>query len=375
MADIETILIVGGGIAGLTLGRALRRQGFTVELVERSAAWRAEGGGIAIQPNGMRMLRTLGLSEAVEQAGAQLDHLYYCDEAGEVLSENDLGALWGDVGRFIGIERTRLQQILVAGIEGIPHRLGTSIRSLTQDGDRVSVTFSDASAGTYDLVVGADGILSNVRALMLGTIVPDYTGAMAWRSIAPIRPHSLAALQFLLGDGCFFGLCPVGDGRTYGFGNMTQQRIHEPMAGRLDRLRRRFAGFGEVVQEYLSALERDEEIHCGPVDWVAVNTWHCGPVVLIGDAAHASSPMMGQGGCMAIEDACILAECLRRSVTLPEALEAYDLRRRPRVEWVHQQSQAVAQSFQLPSAARNDALRQYGEQMFQRRFAPLLVAP
>jgi 2-polyprenyl-6-methoxyphenol hydroxylase-like FAD-dependent oxidoreductase len=375
MQKIETILIVGGGIGGLTVGRALLRQGFTVELVERSSAWRTEGGGIAIQPNGMRMLRTLGLSKAVEQAGAQLDHWYFCDEVGEVLSENDLEAVWGDVGPFIGIERTRLQQILVAGIEGIPHRLSTSIRSLTQDGDRVSVTFSDTSAGTYDLVVGADGILSNVRTLMLGIIVPNYTGAMAWRSIAPIRPRGLTALQFLLGDDCFFGLCPVGDGHTYGFGNVTQQRIHEPVAGRLDRLRRRFAGFGEAVQEYLSALERDEQIHCAPVDWVAVDTWHCGSVVLIGDAAHASSPMMGQGGCMAIEDACVLAECLRRGVTLPEALEAYDLRRRSRVEWVHQQSQAVAQSFRVPSAARNDALRQYGKQMFRRRFTPLLVAP
>ena len=85
--------------------------------------------------------------------------------------------------------------------------------------------------------------------------------------------------------------------------------------------------------------------------------------------------MMGQGGCMAIEDACVLPECLRRSVTLPEALKTYDLRRRPRVEWVHQQSQAVAQSFLLPSVARNAALRQYGEQMLQRRFTPLLAAP
>jgi len=113
-------LLSGGGIAGLTLARALRGHGFTVELVERSTAWRAEGGGIAVQPNGMRMLRALGLDAAVERAAARIRRWHFCDQAGEILSESDLEVLWGDVGPFIGIERTRLQQALVAGIEACP---------------------------------------------------------------------------------------------------------------------------------------------------------------------------------------------------------------------------------------------------------------
>ena len=211
--------------------------------------------------------------------------------------------------------------------------------------------------------------------MAFGSGTPSYTGAMSWRSLAPIRPRGLADLQFLLGDGCFFGLCPVGEGRTYGFGNVTGPRAHEPITGRLDRLRRHFAGFGGIVQEYLQALTCDEQIHCGPVDWVALDKWHSGRVVLIGDAAHASSPMMGQGGCMAMEDACVLAETLRRCTTLAAALTEYELRREPRVRWVHQESQAVADSFRLPPAVRNNALRQFGEHMFRRRFAPLLAPP
>ena len=375
MAEVETILIVGGGIAGLTLGRALRGQGFTVELVERSTVWRAEGGGIAVQANGMRVLRALGLDTAVERAGAPVRRWDFCDQSGEILSEGDLEALWGDVGPCIGIERTRLQQALVAGIEGVPCRLGTWVRSLTQHDDCVSVAFSDGSSGTYDLVVGADGISSAVRALTMGTTPPTYTGAMAWRSVAPIRPRGLTSLQFLLGENCFFGLCPVGDGRTYGFGNITGPRAHQRVAGRLDRLRRRFAGFGGIVQDYLDALNCDEEIHCGPVDWVALERWHRGRVVLIGDAAHASSPMMGQGGCMAMEDAIVLAEILREVATVAQALETYLARRRPRVSWVHQQSDAVARSFRLPAATRNAALRQHGDQMLRHRFTPLAAAP
>ena len=375
MSEIETVLIVGGGIAGLTLGRALHREGLTVELIERSTEWRAEGGGIAVQPNGMRVLRTLGLDGAVERSGQRSRRWSFCDEAGDLLSENDLEALWGDVGPFIGIERTRLQQILVAGVEGVRCRLGTFVLGISQHDDRVSVAFSDGRFGNYDLVVGADGITSAVRSLVFDAIAPSYTGGIAWRSVRPNRPRGLAGLQFLLGEGCFFGLCPVGEGHTYGFGNITAPRTHEPMVGRLNRLRSHFAGFGGIVQEYLAALKSDEQIHCAPVDWVALDRWHASRVVLVGDAAHASLPMMGQGGCMAMEDACVLAETLCRSATLAEALTTYELRRRPRVSWIHEESQAVAHSFRLPPPVRNDAMRQFGDQMFQHRFAPLLAAP
>jgi 2-polyprenyl-6-methoxyphenol hydroxylase-like FAD-dependent oxidoreductase len=227
--------------------------------------------------------------------------------------------------------------------------------------------------GNYDLVIGADGITSTVRSLVFNAIAPSYTGAMAWRSVAPIRPCGLASLQFLLGEGCFFGLCPVGDGTTYGFGNITARRTHEPMIGRLTRLRRHFAGFGGIVQEYLAAIVSDEQIHCSPVDWVALDRWHASRIVLVGDAAHASSPMMGQGGCMAMEDACVLAETLRQGATLAAALATYESRRRPRVSWIHKESQAVADSFCLPSPVRNSALRQFGHRMFQHRFSPLLA--
>ena len=147
------------------------------------------------------------------------------------------------------------------------------------------------------------------------------------------------------------------------------------MVGRLDRLRRRFASFGGSVQEYLGALTSDEQIHCAPIEWVASEQWYHGRVVLIGDAAHASSPMMGQGGCMAMEDAWVLAESLVSYDTLADALNAYVARRRPRINWVHQESSAIAASLQIPSDARNHALRQYGMEMFRRRFVPLATAP
>src|SRR5262249_26599007 len=375
MADTDRVLIVGGGIAGLTLATALHQQGFRAELIERSPSWEAIGAGLAVQPNGIRVLRALGIGAAVEQAGTVIRQWDFCDQQGEVLCETDLEDLWGEVGPFVGIARSALQRVLLDGAAAVPSRLGTSVLSLTQDDQRVFVGFTDGSSGVYDLVVGADGIASTVRKLTLSEAPPVYAGQTVWRSLAPIRPRGLTALQFHMGDGCFFGLCPVGDGQTYGFGNVTEPRRYDDVHGRLARLRERFAGFGPRVQDYLAALELDEQIHCAAVEWVEQDAWRSGRVVLIGDAAHATSPMMGQGGCLAMEDALVLAELLRATESVERALDLYESRRRPRVGWVQQQSRAVAESFRLPSATRAAVLRERGDRLLRDRYRPLLPAP
>jgi 2-polyprenyl-6-methoxyphenol hydroxylase-like FAD-dependent oxidoreductase len=175
--------------------------------------------------------------------------------------------------------------------------------------------------------------------------------------------------------GCFFGLCPVGDGQTYGFGNVTEPRMQDPPRGRLRRLRDCFATFGGAVREYLDSLDRDEQIHCGPIKWQELDQWYTGRVVLIGDAAHASSPMMGQGGCMAMEDAVVLVEALCSAETVENALDAYVARRRPRVDWVQHESCAVGESLGLPPAIRDAALRGRGEEMFRHRCGFLTPPP
>jgi len=131
MAHVERILIVGGGIAGLTLATALHQHGFTAELIEHRPSWQAVGAGIAIQPNGIRILRTLGLDPVIEQTGTVIRYFDFCDQQGEVLCETDLEGLWRDVGPFIGIARTALHHVLRAGAAAVPSRLGTSVPALT----------------------------------------------------------------------------------------------------------------------------------------------------------------------------------------------------------------------------------------------------
>ena len=374
MADVERILIVGGGIAGLSVATALHRQGLTPELVERSTTWPAVGAGINLPANGVRVLRALGVGEAVDRTATVIRRWAFFDQQGALLCETDLEDLWRDVGPSLGITRVRLQEALVAGA-AVSHRLGVSLTALTQDDDRVRVSFSDGMSGDYDLVVGADGIHSTVRELALSASSPSYAGTMAWRSVIPTRPPGILDMMVLMGEGSFFGLAPMGEGHTYGFGAVGGARFKDPIVGRLERFRRRFAEFGAPVPAYLAALQSDEQLHFGAIEWVEVDEWHRGRVVLLGDAAHAGPPHMGEGGCMAMEDALVLADVLRKAESVESALDAYVRRRRPRAGWVQEQSCAAAQAWVLPPAVRNAALRQRGDQMFRDRYRPLIPAP
>jgi 2-polyprenyl-6-methoxyphenol hydroxylase-like FAD-dependent oxidoreductase len=246
---------------------------------------------------------------------------------------------------------------------------------LAQDDNRVRVSFSDGTSGDYDLVVGADGIYSTVRDLAVTSSPPSYAGQMVWRSLIATRPRGIVCMMVLMGEGRFFGLVPMGEGYTYGFGAVDGERFEDPLAGRLERFRGRFAEFGAPVPAYLAALQSDEQLHVGPIEWVEVDEWYRGRVVLIGDAAHAGPPHMGEGGCMAMEDALVLAEVLRTADSVESALEAYVTRRRPRTDWVQEQSRAAAKAWVLPLAVRNAALRERGDQMFRDRYRPLIPAP
>jgi 2-polyprenyl-6-methoxyphenol hydroxylase-like FAD-dependent oxidoreductase len=367
------LLIVGGGIAGLTSATALRRGGLDVELIEREPHWQVVGGGIAVQPNAVRVLREFGLDAAIVRAGAIIRRWLFRDQDGDVLCDIELEPLWREVGPFIGIERVRLHDVLQSAAGSC--RLGTWITQLNQNQSGVSVTLSDGRSGTYDLVVGADGIHSSLRQVAFEATPCVYGGQLVWRSIAPLPASEPDSIQFWLGDGCFFGLCPVGGAHTYGFANVTQARNHDAVEGRLERLCQRFAGFGRPIREYLGSLDRDEQIHCAPIEWLEVDRWSKGRFVLIGDAAHASSPMMGQGGSMAMEDALVLAQLLHSTDDWQRALEMFAIRRRARVNLVQAHSRAIGNMLAMAPRVRNAALRERGKQAFYERFEPLVAPP
>jgi 2-polyprenyl-6-methoxyphenol hydroxylase-like FAD-dependent oxidoreductase len=296
---MDRILVVGGGIAGLSTAIALRRRGYAPELVEARKDWPGEGAAITLHANGVRALRRLGLGEALDRAAAFLPQWTFHDATGNLLCATDLVQLWGDAGPCLGIARARLQRILVAAADRIriPCRLGVTVTALTRHSDRVWARFGDGTVEPFDLVVGADGIRSTVRRFTPTPAEPDVVPLTAWRSVAPGRPDGVTGLTLLMGDGCFLGLVPVGDGDTYGFaGAVTNESAAGAPNGRLACFRARFAGFGGPVPAYLASLRDDRDIHSGPVEQVTLDRWHDRRVVLVGDAAHATAPHMGQGG-------------------------------------------------------------------------------
>jgi FAD-dependent urate hydroxylase len=257
----------------------------------------------------------------------------------------------------------------------VPYRLGIAVTDLTYDSEEMAVRFSDGSTRSYDLVVGADGLRSTTRRLAVSAEAPRYASTMTWRSVSTTRPPGLHSLQLLLGDGRFFGLVPVGGGGTYGFAGMVSDRFQDPGEGRLEHLRERFAEFGGLVPMYLNSLRVGDPLHRGPIEWISLDHWCEGRVVLVGDAEHAAPPHMGEGGSMAVEDALVLAEVLRKTDTIEAALLAYQERRRPRVEWIQDQSLAAAQAWGLPPAIRDGVLRERGDQMLRERYEPLQAEP
>ena len=161
------------------------------------------------------------------------------------------------------------------------------------------VAFADGSSGDYDLVVGADGIGSTVRRLAVSDVAPTRTPTVGWRGVIAGRPVGVDHLVLLLGEARFLGLVLVGGGDTYGFAGTGAG--DEPFP-------ERFAGFGGPVPDFLARLDDATAPHVAPIGCVTLDRWHEGRVVLIGDAAHATHPHMGQGGSLAVEDALVLAD-------------------------------------------------------------------
>ena len=344
MAKVERILIVGGGIAGLALAVALRQRGFAPEIVERSGTWPIAGAGILLHGNSLRALRFLGLDEAVTKAGAVVPALRHLDKAGRLAAEVALSDIWEGVGPTVAIHRRALHAILASAASDVPIRMGTGLVSLRQSKSYVEATLSDGSAAKYDLLVAADGINSTARDVAFTPSPPSYVQQLYWRTCIP-NTGDIFTWTVMRAEGCFLGFIPLGGDIAYCFAQLvTPEGFEDPVAGRRRRLQKRFAGFGGLARDALPRLGADESIHFGMAQEITRDRWRAGRVLLIGDAAHACSPIIGQGGAMAMEDAVVLGDVLLSAGTLDQALDDFVARREPRVRWVRERTHLAIRS-------------------------------
>jgi 2-polyprenyl-6-methoxyphenol hydroxylase-like FAD-dependent oxidoreductase len=343
MNSVNNVLVVGGGIGGLCAAIALRRKGIAVDLVELKTEWTVYGVGIIQQSNVVREMHRLGLLDAYLDAAYAFEDVAIYTTEGQQLARIPGQRLAGpDYPANVGISRRALHKVLSeTAIElGTQVRLGTSVERFEQDDSAVNVLFSDGSHGRYGLMVGADGLFSKVRGLLFGDrYQPRFTGQSVWRYNFP-RAAGIDHLANYQGPSGNAGLVPLADDLMYLF-----TTSHEPgnpwmqPATLADGLRQRLAGFGGLIGELRGQIVDSADVVYKPLEAVFVDEpWYRGRVLLIGDAAHATTPHLGQGAGMAIEDAVVLAEELTAGGHLEAQLQRFMARRFERCKYISEMS-------------------------------------
>ncbi|MEU8900065.1 FAD-dependent monooxygenase [Nocardia sp. NPDC048505] len=342
---MSKVIVVGGGIGGLAAAAALHQRGWDVEVLEQAAELAEVGAGISLWSNALRALDVIGLGERVRARAVTEVAGGIRNSKGEWLSRADVAAIRDRYGLPVLLHRADLLEILRAAVPESALRTGVTVRAAHPDG---TVTHS-AGTSAGNLIVGADGVRSVVRRAVCGEITPRYAGYTAWRMVVtPTAP--VGELGETWGRGERFGIAALADGRVYCFAtaNLPAGTRTEGLA----ELRRRFGAWHDPIPALLDAAAPAAVLQHDIYTLPPLKTFVAERIALLGDAAHAMTPNLGQGACQAIEDAVVLA----RSEGDPAR---YDRLRRPRAQLIARRSDrigAVAQLSWPPAVAARDAV-------------------
>jgi 2-polyprenyl-6-methoxyphenol hydroxylase-like FAD-dependent oxidoreductase len=343
-SPVRKVLIIGGGFSGMAAAIQCARQGLEVDLVEIDAGWRSYGAGISIGGATLRALGTLGVLPRFLEEGSGHDGAQVFTPTGQLLAELPTPRIAGpDVPGGGAIMRPVLAKILADATlaAGVKVRLGSTFTAIEQDADGVDVAFDDGSRGRYDLVVGADGLYSQVRERLFPEAPkPRYSGQGVWRAVLP-RPDEVKNTVMWVGPKIKTGVNPVSKTQMYLF--VTEDRAGNeriPPEEFVPRLKALLAPFpAPLMQQVREQLDEHSLVIYRPLEGLLVpQPWYRGRVVLIGDTVHATTPHLASGACIGIEDGIVLAEELGRAATLDAALAAFQQRRWERCRMVVENS-------------------------------------
>ncbi len=347
-SGIKKVLVIGGGFAGMTAALQLSRGGFAVDLVEIDPQWRSYGAGISLHGSTLRVLKQLGLIERFLDVG-------YATDGVEMRGPDDSVVVTLPTPRVAGPElpgggaimRPALAKMLSEAVRASTTniRLGLTFTDLSQDADGVSATFSDGSRGRYDLVIGADGLNSAVRAKVFPNAPkPRFIGQSVWRAVLP-KPEGIETVTMWMGPKLKVGMNRVTKDTVYLF--LTEDRATndhvapESFVATLRALLERFPS--PIIRKIASELSAEHQIVYRPLEQMLLpRPWYANRVVLIGDAVHATTPHLAAGACIGIEDAMVLAEELSAGADLTSALSAFEERRYERCRMVVENSGRLA---------------------------------
>ena len=312
------IAIVGGGIGGLTTALALRELGFESQVYEQAPALLDIGAAIAIWPNAMRVLARINLGGAIREHSGAIDEINWLDQRGQVLNRVSLQ-------NSVALHRADLQSLLLRALAPDEIKLDHSLVSYQQHDDKIVATFTNGATVETDLLIGADGIHSDVRLNFLENEPPVYRGYIVWRGISTDVPRSLPtniAIE-IHGRGQRFGIGPVGDGRI-GWWAAANALLPDHVSNAQNELLRLFKGWYPPAVELIENTNPHVILATPAFDREPGKTWGDKSVTLLGDAIHPTTPNFGQGGCLAMEDALVLARCVEKYGATEQALRKYE---------------------------------------------------
>lgn len=342
------VLIVGAGITGLTLAASLGRRGIRVDVVEIKPTIEDQGGiGLSIMGNASKALATIGVADQCVAAGMPAESLTIRNPQGDIVAT----PAWPELGKpewpaQIGISRAVFHEFLLVAARksGASIQCGVSIASIEDRGE-VQVRFTDGSEGRYGLVVGADGLYSQVRSLVFPDAPkPQLTGQSIWRAYAP-RPADITTTQFHLGGPQgLVGICPISDEGCYVYclhNSSPGDRVEFERGPEI--LRDKLQSYGGLIPPLAATIRDPRLVSFRPLEWLLLpKPWYRGRVIVIGDAAHANPPNLAQGAAMGIEDAVVLSDELFGNDSLEVALSRFMERRFDRAKLVVDTSCEVA---------------------------------
>ncbi|MCO6187578.1 FAD-dependent monooxygenase [Rhizobium sp. L1K21] len=334
--DLNKVLIVGGGIAGMAAAIRLREAGVEqIEMIDVDPQWRVYGTGITLSTLTMRALCDLGFRDEILAHGFAHNRVSMRTSAGKILNVVESPSVFADgTPSEGGILRPVLHKMMSERVLGydIKVRLGLTVEKAEQDEDGVSVTFTDGSTGRYDFVIGADGLFSKMRELVFpDTPKPTFTGQACWRVLFD-RPDDFDHCHMYMGKMVKAGFNPCAPDKMYMFvlehvpGN--PRRSQDELVSILQELTADFEGeAGELIR----SVKSGSQIVYRPLESILIDgDWYCGRILLIGDAVHATTPHLGSGAGMAVEDAIVLVDELKKTSVLEVALQNFMDRRLPR---------------------------------------------
>jgi 2-polyprenyl-6-methoxyphenol hydroxylase-like FAD-dependent oxidoreductase len=333
------ILIQGAGIGGLTLAIALIQKGYTVRIVERSSGLSEVGAGIWMAANPMQVFDRLGFAEKIIAAGSTVHRITLQDYNGEILQASDLSAVAKLFGfETVALHRSALQRVLFEQLPSDVVTFGAEAKNLNQSTDAVSVLLTDGSRIHAKMVVGADGIHSQIRKLASLGGKTRYSGSSSYRAITNganlLSPELSHDAYEIWGKGCRLGFSKISADDYYWY--MT---FDSDPGGSFSPIARRahaeslFCKFFPKWTPLLENTQSDEILQTDISDLKRLESWSSDRIGLIGDAAHATTPNLGQGGAMAVEDAYSLTEAVQKVGLNREAFVLYEKQRRKKVDW------------------------------------------